>query len=344
MRGVDAFQQRHEPLAFLFGVIKKFGDDNAGSLVGNITYAGFVTVFPLLLLAVTALKLFLAGHPQVDASLRTSILGQFPVIGPYLLNHIHALKSGTTLGLAVGIAGLVWGSLGLSQAGIFAMQQIWNIPGPDRPNYVKRLGRSLAFLLTLGVGVAGANLVSFFSTLGPHALWVRALGLAMSLAVTIGQFLLAYRVLTPRVIRTRRLVPGAVVGGVLWLVVQESAGYLVRHDLRHDSSLYGTFAIVLGLIAYIYLGARVAIYCAEINVVLHEHMWPRAIVQPPLTPADQESMARQALENQRRPEQRVQVSFTEPARLGSRPQVERPQAERPQVEAGSGARGEPPAD
>jgi hypothetical protein len=51
------------------------------------------------------------------------------------------------------------------------------------------------------------------------------------------------------------------------------------------------------------------VYSAEINVVLARHLWPRAIVQPPLTEADRASMALQALQNQRRPEQSVKVVF-----------------------------------
>ena len=83
------------------------------------------------------------------------------------------------------------------------------------------------------------------------------------------------------------------------------------------------FATVLGLIAWIYLAAEVTVYCAEINVVLARRLWPRAIVQPPLTEADRASMALQALQNQRRPEQHIEVTFddrgpTRPRRPGRR--------------------------
>ena len=50
-------------------------------------------------------------------------------------------------------------------------------------------------------------------------------------------------------------------------------------------------------------------YAAEINVVLARRLWPRSIVQPPLTEADRASMALQALQNQRREEQHIEVSF-----------------------------------
>ena len=87
-------------------------------------------------------------------------------------------------------------------------------------------------------------------------------------------------------------------------------GYLIGHDLKNDSTTYGTFGVVLGLVAWIYLGSQITIYAAELNTVLAGHLWPRGLVQPPLTEADQKSLALQATQNQRRPEQEVSVEFT----------------------------------
>ena len=68
---------------------------------------------------------------------------------------------------------------------------------------------------------------------------------------------------------------------------------------------------MLGLLAWIYLATEVTVYSAELNVVLARRLWPRSIVQPPLTEADRASMALQALQNQRRPEQHVEVTFND---------------------------------
>ena len=58
-----------------------------------------------------------------------------------------------------------------------------------------------------------------------------------------------------------------------------------------------------------HLAAQVTVYCAEINVVLARRLWPRSVIQPPLTEADRASLASQALQNQRREEQQVTVTF-----------------------------------
>lgn len=84
---------------------------------------------------------------------------------------------------------------------------------------------------------------------------------------------------------------------------------------------------MLGLIAWLYLAVETTVYAAEINVVLARRLWPRAIVQPPLTEADRSSLALQALQNQRREEQHVEVSYsdrppgTEPAAAAWTPQT-----------------------
>jgi len=94
------------------------------------------------------------------------------------------------------------------------------------------------------------------------------------------------------------------------------------------------FGTVLGLLAWIYLAVEVTVYCAEINVVVARRLWPRSIIQPPLTEADRASMALQALQNQRRPEQHVEVTFDdrrpgteEPVRTPRTPDEVAPPAE-----------------
>src|SRR5258707_4808091 len=139
-------------------------------------------------------------------------------------------------------------------------------------------------------------------------LTVVVLGEAVALAANIGMYFIAFRVLTPKVVPTRKLVPGAVAAGAGWTVLQAVGAYLLHHFLRGDS-VYGVFATVLGLLAWIYLAVEITLYGAEINVVLARQLWPRSIVQPPLTEADRAVLAAQARPNQRRDDQHVEVSF-----------------------------------
>ena len=133
--------------------------------------------------------------------------------------------------------------------------------------------------------------------------WLVILAELLAVAFNIGMYIGGFRALTPKGVSTRQLLPGAITGGILWTVLQVLGTWLVHHFL-HSDSIYGVFGTVLGLLAWIYLAVEVTVYCAEINVVVARRLWPRSIVQPPLTEADRASMALQALQNQRRPEQR----------------------------------------
>ena len=156
--------------------------------------------------------------------------------------------------------------------------------------------------------IVTTGLASLSTYLRYQGFWLDLLIYVVTAAFGAGMYLGAFRALTPKGVPTRSLLPGAITGGILWTVLQVLGTWLVHHFL-HSNSVYGVFATVLGLLAWIYLAVEITVYSAEVNVVLARRLWPRAIVQPPLTEADRASMALQALQNQRRPEQHIEVTF-----------------------------------
>jgi YihY family inner membrane protein len=311
IRRLDAFQQRNRLVGFGFGVIKKSGDDRAGSLAALIAYYGFLALFPLLLLLVTLLGLALKDNPSLQRQVLQSALSDFPIIGDQIRTNIHTLQL-SGVGLVVGILGLVWGSLGVTQATQYAMAQIWNVEGKDRPGFWIRLARGLMFIGLLGIDLALAAVVTQLGAFaGNHAPWFRVANLAISTTLNAAVFVAAFRLLTPKQIALRDLIPGAVLAGIAWTVLQVGGAYLVAHQLRHSSQVYGFFAIVLGLLSWLYLSAQVSLYAAELNVVRARRLWPRSVLQPPLTEPDR-AVLRDIVEQEiRRPEQRVNVGFVE---------------------------------
>lgn len=307
---VDGWQQRHDAVAVPYAVVKKFGDDNAGTLVSSLAYSAFVALFPLLLILVTVLGIVLSGDPSLRRSVLHSTFGEFPVVGQQLGHNIHALHRASVVGLIVGLVGLLWGSLGLAQTAQFAMAQVWNLPGPARPGTPVRILRGLAFVAVLGSGLVLSTALATFGTFGRHNMAVGLLAELAAVMINIGQYFLAFRVLTAADVETGRLVPGAVAGGVAWTALLAVGGYLVGHDLRNASATYGTFATVLGLVAWVYLGAEISIYAAELNTVLARRLWPRSVRSARMTEADRESLILQVTQNQRRPEQAVTVTFS----------------------------------
>ena len=168
IRKVDATQRRFTPTAFVFGVVKKYGDDNGGVLVSNLAYSAFVSLFPLLLILVTILGLVAAGDPSIQKAVTDAVANQIPLLGHTLTGNVHELQRSSTIGLIVGLLLLIYGVTGLAQAGLFTMEQVWNLPGPARPGYVQRLGRAVLFLCLLGGGVIVTTGLASLSTYLQH--------------------------------------------------------------------------------------------------------------------------------------------------------------------------------
>ena len=308
IRWADRVQQRFTPAAFVFGVMKKYGDDAGGVLVANLAYSSFITLFPLLLIFVSILGLVAASHPAFRQEAIKTVYDQIPLIGDQLKRNVSELQPSSTTGLIVGLLVLVWGATGLAQAGLFAMTAVWNVPGPARPGYFQRLGRAVLFLLLLGGGVIATTFLTALNTYSTKAVIWAVLLQVLTVALNVGMYLGAFRALTPKGVPTHNLLPGSVVGGIAWTVLQILGTYVMGRFLQ-SASAYGIFATVLGLLAWIYLAVNITVYAAEVNVVLARRLWPRSIVQPPLTEADRHSIALQALQNQRRPEEQVEVTF-----------------------------------
>jgi YihY family inner membrane protein len=308
-RRADEAQQGVRPVAFAVGVFKKFGDDRGGSLAALLTFYGFLSLFPLLLLLVTILGFFSGSEHSFVQRVENSAFSQFPVVGTKLSTNIHGLQGRSVFGLVVGILFVLWGSQGALQTAQYAQAEIWNIPGVDRPSFWARLGRTGLMMLVLGVFLLVSTVLAGLVTIGHHGAWAVVGAVVVSLAVNVGLFVVAFRLLTPKQIPWSDMVPGAIVGAAGWTALQYVGGVLVEHSLRNTSKEYGTFALVLGLISFLFLAAQVTLYAAELNVVRVRHLWPRGMVQPPLTAADKEVLSSIAMEGQRRPEQYVSTGF-----------------------------------
>jgi uncharacterized BrkB/YihY/UPF0761 family membrane protein len=71
--------------------------------------------------------------------------------------------------------------------------------------------------------------------------------------------------------------------------------------------------VVITLLSWLYLGSQFVLLAAEINVVLRYRLWPRSVMQPPLTQADRLVLQRLAQMQVRRSKEEISASFTEAA-------------------------------
>jgi YihY family inner membrane protein len=305
----DAFQQRSRTLRVPFAVVKKFGDDQAGSLAALVAYYAFFSLFPLLLVFVTVLGFVLNGDPSAQKSVENSVLGQFPIISNQIKGH-HL--QGHAVSLVIGIVTTLLAGFGITGAAQNAFNRVWAVPFKHRPNFWQSRLRSLLLLLSLGglflAGTVASGLVS--GGLGGPLL--KLAGIVISLAVNFALFVAAFKLLTSADLRARDLVWGAGFAAVAWEVLQVLGGIYIHHVVSKASDTYGTFALVIGVLAWLHLGAQLTLYGAELNSVLARKLYPRSLLGPPETEADQSTLRRLAEVEERSDHEQVDVQFQAP--------------------------------
>jgi len=308
LHALDRRQQQTPRLGFLVAVIKKFGDDQAGQLAALISYYAFVSLFPLLLVFVTILGFVLQGDPDEQRTILDGTLGQVPIIRDQLT--LHSL-TGSTAALIIGIVLALLAGMGITNATQNAMNRIWAVPHKRRPDFLHARLRSLGMLAILGTLAIVSAVVGGFVGSSSHPALTVVGGVIVAFAFNLALFMLAFKLLTATELSWRELLPGVITASVFWQLLQHLGGYYVEHELKRLTPLYGVFGLVLGLIAWIYLGAQLTIFAAEINVVRHRRLWPRSLFSP-LLDADKRALSAAAEAQERVSEQNVQVSFDEP--------------------------------
>ena len=311
---LDEAQRRHPRAAFPLAVLYKYADDFGGYLAALLTYYAFMSLFPLLLLASSVLGFVLHGDPQLQHQVLQSALAEFPVIGDQL--HRPGRLGGGTVGIVVGVIGAVYGSLGAAQALQYAMNTAWSVPRNSRPNPLKARARSLVLVAAGGLALLASTGLSAIGTsnVGSFGWLLRTATIVASMAINVAVFLVTFRVATTRELRLRDLAPGAVTLAILWQSLQSFGVTYVNHVIRHASTTNGLFAIVLGLVSFLYLAAVATVVCIEINVVRVERLYPRALLTPftddvSLTRGDRRAYRGQAQAQRAKGFERVDVSF-----------------------------------
>jgi membrane protein len=314
---VDAYQRRHRWAGLPLAVVYKFGDDQGAYLTALITYYGFVSLFPLLLLLVTALGFALQGSPWLQQKVLDSALAQFPVIGDQIGENIHSFH-GSVLGLVAGVVGSLYGGLGVVQAIQNALNKVWAVPRNSRPNPLAARLRSLLLLAVGGAGILVTTVLSVVpGVAGSYGGGLRVAAAAVAVVLNIVLFTIAFRILTARRLSVRQVRAGAVAAAVIWQALQWGGALLIGHRLRHATATYGLFGIVLGLLAWIYLGALTLVICAELNVVRDQKLWPRSLLTPftdnvRLTAGDRRAYTSYAETERHKGFENVDVDFDEP--------------------------------
>ncbi|MCD4523875.1 YihY/virulence factor BrkB family protein [Nocardioides sp. cx-173] len=280
---VDRTQRRFRVLGVPIAVVYKFFDDQGNYLSAALTYYAFVAIFPILLLATSIFGFFLQGDPELQEQVLNSALSNFPIIGDQL-GRPEGLR-GSTGAVVVGALAAMYGCLGLGMAAQNTMATAYAVPRNSRPNPFLLRFRSLTLLASAGVavlvlsgfGVAGSNAENFGAEINTTIRWL-ILGATV---VVVGLVLtLLFRMASPRRDRLTRAAPGAFFVALGWQGLQQLGTVYATNVLAGTSSMNQTFGLVLGLIGLIYIAAVIGVLGVELNVVLAQRLWPRALLTP----------------------------------------------------------------
>jgi YihY family inner membrane protein len=276
LRHLDAFQQRTPFLALPLGVVKKFSDDEGGSMVSLIAYRAFFSLFPLLLLMATILGYVLAGDEDLRREVVNSTLSQFPIIGNQLKG---GSLQGSGIALAVGLVGSLLAGLGVVLETEQTFDRCWGVPDEGKRGFLGSRLRALMLLVVLGGLAVVSTVVSGLAAGGADFLGAggEVVGVLIATALNLFVFGVVFRLLTNDTVPTRALVPGVIVATVGWEVLQLLGGWYISHEVKNASAVYGTFALVIGLLAWIHIGVTFVVLGAETNVVRTRRLWPRPL-------------------------------------------------------------------
>lgn len=318
----DRAQRRHPALGLPIAVVYKFVEDQGLYLAAIIAFYGMFSLFPLLLLLSSGLGFALANRPDLQTQIIDAALRFVPLLDE---TFVRRQLTGSGVSLAVGAIGALLGALGMGTAIQNATNMVWNVPRHLRPNPVIVRLRSLALLFVMLLFVllstALSQLAPFLSRFDPQELdfaWVgpanSGLGVLASFVVTVITFGLITRLATRTPLTFRERLPGALLGAVLWQLLQSAGAAYVTVYVSRSTIADGVFSSLLGVLLWIFLAGVTLVIALEFNVVLVDGLYPRSlgaifVDSEDLTEADKRVYTRKAGAVRFKSFERIEVSF-----------------------------------
>jgi membrane protein len=306
----DRMQREHGVLGFPYAVVKKYGDDEGGRQAALITYYGFLSIFPLLLVGVAVLSRVLANQPDLRRRLTDAIVP--PALQPTVEHSLATLPT-STVPLIVGLIGLLLSGTGVVFSAYQTLNHVAAVRHRRRLSYFVRYARVFMVLAILMLGALAVGALTVVATALPRQPGVqRAAAVLGSALVVFAVLLLGAKLLLARPAPFRALWPGAAAGAVVVTVVLTVGAPLLARLVAKSGPVYGSFATVAGIFALLYLVGQALVYAAEIAAVRYARLWPRAFDLNRPTAADVRALTLLAREQERIPAARVDFHLAAP--------------------------------
>ncbi len=264
-------------------VQKRFSQVQGGPLASYITLAAFLSLFPLLLLAIAVLGV--VARKQDVAQTVIDQLALKDEAADLVRSTLETASSSKRSASIVGLGGLLWSGLGLVTTLETAFSAVWQSEGRGLKDKVYALlwlvGASVLLIGSIAATTAAGFLPDFLT-------W---LSLLPTLLVDIALWLWTFTALTGRKgLPWRAHLPGAILGAVGLEILKVVGGVYIPRLVGSSSALYGSLGVVFALIAWLALFGRLCVYAACLNVVRWEerHGTVRVELEVPSVPATEE--------------------------------------------------------
>ena len=285
---VDTFQRKHSLPALLYGIVKKFSEDSGSYLAALITYYGFLSIFPLLIVATAIIQFIAQKNEIIREKLLASVTSYFPAIGDTLATSLQT-SSKTGIAMIIGLLIALYGARGVADAVQNAIHTVWETPRYKRAGFPKSTLKSIAIIIGGGAGLMLSAVLTNYATNSdlsyPTKIVVGTFGFITLFGVFWGVFTFGSSA------RRRPIanVPGALISALGVLLMQSIGSYLIQNQLNRYNGLNAQFAIVLVLLFWIYLQAQIIVLSLEYSSVRAHRLYPRSIDS--LNPTDADKRA-----------------------------------------------------
>lgn len=267
----------------------RFGEIHGPHLAASISQAAFLSLFPLLLLAIASLGYLSAAAS--DGRLAERIVNNLGVRDQLATAVVDAVTQAETSRVAatvIGVAGLVFAATRLSGALQFAFNTVWQVQGRGwRDRLVGlwwMLGAGLLLVASVGITVLGAVVL-------PE--WAGPALVPFTVALNTVLWLWSMSVLPNRSAPLADLMPGAIVGAVGLEVLKWVGALVVPAMVVSASELYGTFGVLFAVFAWLLIFGRLVVYSTVVNVMRweHRHGTTSIVIEVPRLPGSQATAA-----------------------------------------------------